>query len=92
MLWRLSKPSSSVSTIVATGPTSRTVPSKVADGHVIAGLQALANIVTGQNAGHRVAATQAQGQAEAQRQAGEDDQDGVVQQVELQCAIGRTPP
>ena len=69
--------------IVATGPTSRTVPSMPADADVVAGVEPLAEVVAGQDAGHHVAAAQPERQAEAQGQAAEGDEDQLVQQGEL---------
>ena len=54
---------------------------------MVAGLEPLAEVVAGQDAGHHVASAQAERQAEAQGQAAEGDQDQVVQQGELDAQL-----
>src|SRR5437667_4500105 len=59
----------------------------MAHGHVVAGLQPLANVVAGQNSGHHIAAAQTERQADSQSQSAEHDQDGVVQQLEVNVQL-----
>ena len=92
MLWRFKRPSSAVSMMVETGPTSRTTPSIPATLTWSPAWQALANVVARQDAADHIASAQPEkARPKPTANCAERDQNQVLEQLQfhIELAQGR---